>query len=134
MNISKRGKQKKERITSQKKIILDYLSSVTTHPSAEKVYLAVKKKLSRVSLGTVYRILKNLKEKGVILEIPAGVSHYDADISQSVHFICQKCRKIFDVFEKVSIPRLKKTEIKAGKIKSYQIYFYGLCKKCQKKK
>lgn len=132
MSISQRGKQKKERITSQKKIVLDYLSSVTTHPSGKEVYLAVKKKLPRITLGTVHRILKGLKEKGTILEIPAGAAHYDIDVSQNAHFICQKCRKIFDVFEKVPTSNLKKIKIKAGKIKNYQIYFHGLCKKCQK--
>lgn len=129
-----KNKKQKERITSQKKIILDYLSSVTTHPSGKEVYLAVKKKLPRISLGTVYRILKGLKEKGVIFEIHVGAVHYDIGVSQNAHFICQKCRKIFDVFKKVPTLNLKKIKIKAGKIKNYQIYFYGLCKKCQKAK
>ena len=55
--------QKEERMTSQKKIIMDYLKSVKTHPSAEKVYLAVKKKLPRISQATVYRILSSFKDK-----------------------------------------------------------------------
>lgn len=124
-------KKRTERITSQKEVILNYLKSVTCHPSAEKIYLAVKKKLPRISLGTVYRNLKNLKRKGEIQEIPYGVSHYDGNLSPHAHFICQKCRKIFDVFEKCNI--LKSKKIKVGKIKNYQIYFYGSCNNCQKK-
>ncbi len=121
---------KKERITNQKKIILDYLKSTKNHPSAEKVYKEVKKKLPRISLGTVYRILKNLKEKGEILEISIEVSHFDGDISPHGHFICQKCKKIYDVEEKY--PVLKQKKLKVGEIKNYQIYFYGICKKCKK--
>ena len=56
-------KEKRERITSQKKLILDYLKSVKCHPSAGKVFFEVQKKLPRISRGTVYRILKNLKGK-----------------------------------------------------------------------
>jgi len=119
---------KQERVTSQKKIILDFLKSVKTHPSTEEVYLAVKKKLPRISLGTVYRNLKDLKEKGEIQEVFSGVSHYDGDMSPHAHFICEKCDKIFDIFEKIDVP--KKTKV--GKIKNYQVYYYGFCKKCKK--
>lgn len=126
--ITKKGT---ERITSQKEVILNYLKSATSHPSAEEIYLVVKKKLPRISLGTVYRNLKNLKRKGEIQEIPYEVSHYDGNLSPHAHFICQKCRKIFDVFEKCNILKSKKTKV--GKIKNYQIYFYGSCNNCQKK-
>ena len=120
-----------ERITSQKKIILDYLKKTTTHPSAEEIYLAVRKKLPRISLGTAYRVLKNLKEKGEIREIPHDVSRYDGNISPHSHFICEKCQNIFDIFEEYNI--LKHKRIKVGKIKNYQVFFYGTCKKCRKK-
>jgi len=125
---------KKERITCQRKIILDYLKSVKIHPCAEEVYSAVKKRLPHISLGTVYRNLKFLKEKGDIQEIPCRtceVSHYDGDISPHGHFICQKCRRIFDVFEKED--SLKNKKLKVGKVNNYQIYFYGTCKKCSQK-
>ena len=119
----------KERITSQRKIILDYLKSVKTHPSVEEVYLAVRKKLPQISLGTVYRNLNILKEKGQIQEIFCEVSHFDGDISPHSHFVCEHCGGIFDIFEKFNFP--KKTKV--GKIKNYKVYYYGLCKKCQNK-
>jgi len=121
---------KKERLTNQKRAILEYLKSVKTHPSAKEVYFEVKKKLPQISLGTVYRILNQLKEKGEIKEILTEVSHFDRDTSFHSHFICEKCKKIFDVFEE--IPELKNKKLKVGKIKDYQIIFYGICKKCKK--
>lgn len=120
-----------ERQTHQKKVILDYLKSVCCHPSAEKVYLEVKKKLPTISRGTVYRILNNLREKKEIQEIPAEVFHYDGDNSSHAHFICEKCHEIIDIFEVCKECKvLKCQKTKAGKIKSYQIRFYGICKKC----
>ena len=136
-----------ERITSQKEIILDYLKNTDSHPKAEDVYLEVRKKLPRISMGTVYRILTSLKEKGEVREIPYEVNHYDANLSPHSHFICENCEKIFDI----EIPNLKKIDketdarrqkclkrilgdfSKVGKIKNYQIYFYGNCKKCSKR-
>lgn len=117
-----------ERITNQKKIILEYLKSVKTHPSAKTVYLAVKKKLPQISLATIYRVLNNLKEKGEIIEIPFEVSRYDGDTSSHVHFICERCANIFDIYDKCEF--LKHKKIKVGKIKNYQVYFYGNCKNC----
>lgn len=123
-----------ERLTSQKKIILDYLKSVRIHPSAEKVYLAVKKKLPRISQATIYRILNNLKEKGKAQMIPVeGVAHFDGDTSPHAHFICTECNGVSDVFDICSKCQiLKKKRLKVGKIKSYKIYFYGNCKYCKK--
>ncbi|MEK9135202.1 MAG: transcriptional repressor [Patescibacteria group bacterium] len=116
-------------ITNQNRFILDYLRSVKTHPSAEIIYSAVKKKLPRISRGTVYRNLKSLKERGQVMEIPSDVSRYDSDLSPHGHFFCQECGKIFDIFEKCGI--LEHTKVKVGKINHYQIYFYGTCKNCR---
>ncbi len=125
---------KSERFTNQKKAVLDYLKNVKTHPAAETVYFEVKKKLPQISRGTVYRILKNLSEKKEIRVIPSEISRFDADMSRHAHYICRKCDLIYDIFnlcKNCSI--LKSKKIKVGKIENYQIYFYGICKKCSKK-
>ena len=124
-----------ERITSQRETILDYLKGVDNHPSAETIYDEVRKKLPRISRGTVYRNLKNLKRKGEIQEISAGIAYFDGDISSHAHFICQKCNKIFDIFDickECGVLKRKKTKV--GKINNYQISFYGKCKKCDSRK
>jgi Fur family transcriptional regulator, peroxide stress response regulator len=125
---------KKERLTSQKKIILDYLKEAKTHPTAREVYSAIRKKLPRISLATVYRILEDFGEKNQAQKIFLKISHYDGDLSLHSHFICEECQKIFDVFEDFNNELgIKNKKIKVGKIKKYQIYIYGICKKCQKK-
>ncbi len=129
------------RITNQKLVILKYLKSTKSHPSPEMVYQEVKKQLPRISLATVYRILKELKEKGEAQEIPSpGPLRYDGDTSSHAHFICEKCGQIFDVCGQCSLIKPPKTPPKAGpplaekvgKINKYQIYLYGNCNKCSK--
>ncbi len=122
----------KQRLTSQKKIIMDYLASVDTHPSAEIIYQAVKRKLPQISLGTVYRNLKQLKKSGQVIHIPyRGTTYFDANLKLHHHFICLNCGRIIDFWS--STQNLnnvigKQTDI--GKIESYKLIFYGKCHKC----
>jgi Fe2+ or Zn2+ uptake regulation protein len=53
-------------LTSQRRAVLEALSEAQGHPSAEDVYLIVKRKNPRVALGTVYQALSVLEEVGVI--------------------------------------------------------------------
>jgi len=122
-------------MTSQKEIILDYIRNTKSHPSAKKVYTEIKRFLPRISCGTVYRILSNLKEKGEVQEISTkDITFFDGDLSNHSHFICQSCAKVFDIFDecaKCSV--IKNKKLKVGKINSYRIYFYGIGKKCKKR-
>lgn len=123
-----------ERITNQKQLILDYIRSVHSHPTVEEIYLAVKKKLPRISIGTVYRNLEKFVKDEIILEIKGDIKRFDGDISEHQHFICDRCENVFDIFENKNI--LNKNIIKKisqiGTIKKYDFYIYGVCKKCQK--
>ncbi len=124
--------EKSERKTKQKEVVLNYLKSLKTHPTAEKVFQEAKKQLPKISLGTVYRILNHLHKKGEIAELIGAKSHWDADTTPHSHFVCQKCKRIIDMPEK--FPALEKNKhTKVGTVKNYQIYFYGICKKCRKK-
>jgi len=129
---------KKERVTAQKSFILDYLRSVKTHPSAETVYKEVKKKLPSISQGTVYRVLNNFKEKGEVLAIDTkDTVHFDGDITDHAHFICEKCGNVFDVMSECSECGILKNKTtrkvpQVGIINHYKINFYGVCNKCQK--
>jgi Fur family peroxide stress response transcriptional regulator len=109
------------------------LKDTKAHPCAEDVYSSVKEKLPSISKGTVYRILGDFKEKGVIQEIPLSVSRYDGDTSCHAHFICKSCQKVFDLSDVCKNCHVLKTKsTKVGKIENYQLYFYGKCKQCGK--
>ena len=127
---------KVERMTAQKSFILDYLKSVKSHPTAEVVYKEVKKKLPNISCGTVYRVLNNFKDKGEIISIDTKDNvHFDADISDHAHFICEKCQNVYDVIDECcECGILKNKKTKVGKIKKYVINFYGICSICEKNK
>ncbi|TSC94163.1 MAG: FUR family transcriptional regulator [Parcubacteria group bacterium Licking1014_1] len=124
-----------ERMTSQKQIILNYLRNTKSHPSAQKIYIDIKRVLPRISQGTVYRILNSLKKKGEVQEISTkDITFFDGDLSDHSHFICQGCSSVFDIFDECSkCDIIKNKKTKVGKINNYRIYFYGICKDCRKK-
>lgn len=124
------------RLTSQRALILKYLRSVKTHPTAKKIYQDIKKDLPQISFGTIYRNLNILKEQNLIEEIPLeeGASRFDGNEEKHFHFICDNCGAIFDLRERHS-EKIKKyyTGKIPGKITKMSVNFFGVCKKCKQK-
>ncbi len=120
-------------MTPQKKIVLELLKGSKDHPSADDIFERAEIRLPGLSRATVYRIIKDLKEKGTVTEIPQAVSRYDGDTSSHAHFICDECGGIFDIFEDVckDCNIIQSTRTKVGNIENYQIYFHGKCKNCR---
>ena len=121
-------------MTVQKNFIINYLKGVKSHPSAEVVYKEVKKKLPNISQGTVYRVLNNFKNKGTIQAIDTkDTVHFDADISDHAHFICESCGNVYDVIDECSsCGILKNKNTKVGSIRTFKVNFYGVCNNCKK--
>ncbi|MFH1508711.1 MAG: transcriptional repressor [bacterium] len=122
------------RNTSQRTIILDYLKSIKEtdkHPTADDVYKKVRTKLPRISLGTVYRNLNFMKERGEIQEISGPMARYEVIHGPHAHFVCENCNKIVDL-ENEYVNKLSCLKTKVGKVKSCSIYLYGICNNCKK--
>ena len=123
------------RLTSQRKEILDYLKSVKTHPSAETVYVNVKKKIPKITLATVYRNLHILVEQSLVkkLEVKGGF-RFDGFVHDHYHLVCRKCRNLIDI-ENENIKKCLKNEIKklSFQVDEFEIKLTGLCKACSKK-
>jgi len=121
--------------TRQKEAILRVLRSTTSHPTAEWIFSEVRQEIPHISLGTVYRNLRQLRERGEILELEfnGARGRFDANIANHYHFRCLRCGRVFDVDEPVSKGLGKKIAQKTGfKISDYRLEFRGLCKECQK--
>ena len=82
-------------LTSQRRAVLEALSRAKGHPSAEDVYLIVKRENPRVALGTVYQALSVLEEVGVIgskhwAESP---TRYDLNVEPHLDIRCTELRR-----------------------------------------
>ena len=123
------------RITTQRQIILEELSKVTSHPTANEVYDMVRKRLPRIGLGTVYRNLELMADSGIILKLEVGGSQkrFDATTESHYHIRCTKCDKVDDI----EIPVQEHINDAASAATNYTILghhieFSGICTTCQK--
>ena len=125
-----------ERLTNQKKAILDYLRSTTSHPDAYEVYAVIKKKLPQISLATVYRNLDSMVKKGLVKEIRIKDDrfNYDGAEHHHNHFKCTNCMAVFNVDGDILLNYEKLGENSAvGLVEEYDVLLKGTCINCQRK-
>jgi len=127
---------KSTRMTKQRRTILRVLKGTTVHPTADWIYEQVKKEISNISLGTIYRNLNVLSEMGLIQTLDYGstYSRYDGNTNNHYHFRCIECDRIFDlqidIFDKLNQNIEKET---AFKVLEHRLEFKGVCSNCQNK-
>ncbi len=128
-------KDKKYRLTKQRKIILEKLVEFPTHPSADELYEVVRKLIPNISLGTVYRNLEVLCDQGYAVRAPTTDKkmHFDANTQPHFHLKCRNCGKIKDIFEDDIHIDVAQIEV-CSKFKSieYKVKLTGLCPDCTK--
>lgn len=115
--------------TKQKEIILDAVFELDHHPTADEIYLHLKKDYPRLSLATVYRNLNMYAQDGKIrkVSIPGDSERFDFNLSDHEHFYCESCHTVYDVKLNVGdmIHNLSPFELS-----SYKLMLYGTCDVC----
>jgi Fur family ferric uptake transcriptional regulator len=129
-------KEKNLRMTRQRKVILEELRKLDTHPSADEIYEVVRHRLPRISLGTVYRNLEVLSELGEIqkLELSGMLKRFDWDTTKHYHIRCVRCNRVDDA----PIAPLNQLDNElygatVFEIIGHNLEFTGLCPECSKK-
>ncbi len=126
----------RKRNTIQRRIILDSVKELDIHATAEQVYENVVSKHPTISKATVYRNLARMAEAGEILNIGNlfGSVHYDHNCHEHYHFVCEECKRIFDVDDCfLDIPS-RFTGMEGFEVTGHLLTFRGLCRDCNSKK
>lgn len=124
------------KITPQRTLILEELSTAKDHPTADAIYKRVRKRLPNISFDTVYRTLLSFTEIGILtlVEGYGEQKRFEPNGHQHHHFRCIKCHTIFDfendAYDDISIP----PEVqKQGTVMSKRVVLEGICSKCKRK-
>jgi Fur family peroxide stress response transcriptional regulator len=126
--------QKGFRFTAQRREVYDALLQ-HDHPTAVDVFLRVQKKLSGISLATVYNCLETLAECGLVRAVnhDRQPSRYCANLDPHAHFFCEQCGAVEDVPIVLAgtVDPLTGWGLPAGAvITHHEIAFRGQCAKC----
>ncbi len=123
-------------MTRQRRVILEELSKARTHPTADEVYARVRRRLPRISLGTVYRNLETLSARGLIgkLEVAGTQKRFDGDAGRHHHVRCIRCGLIADaLLEDIDAVASAIGEVEGYEITGYRLELLGRCPRCRGK-
>src|SRR5207245_9823433 len=96
----------RKRTTRQLAQVFKALQGDHTHPFAHEIYQRVHKKLTRISLATVYRNLHSLVDEGKIrtLLLDSQGARFDPEPTQHDHFVCERCCRVLDLLVRPARP------------------------------
>lgn len=120
------------RYSRQRELILQQVQSRCDHPTADDIYTAVRDESPGLSLGTVYRNLNDLAQRGVILRVtvPGQADRFDRTTHPHGHLCCRGCGRVLDVpVEPQAIEQLWRQHT-AAQVEGYALTLYGLCAEC----
>ena len=123
--------------SKQREAVLNAVLWSNGHPNAETVYENVRKEIPHISLGTVYRNLNLLVEKGMIKKIymPSQSDRFDKELEHHDHIYCEGCHQLFDISTSNLNEINQIVEKETGfQILSHDIVFQGLCKNCRQER
>ncbi len=121
----------------QRDTILRVLRSTKTHPTAAWIYEKVREEIPKISLGTVYRNLNTLADKGEILRFNVGddTDRFDGTAAPHYHLFCNECKRVIDI----PMPYIKELDKSINdaadfSVSHHQLCFFGICSDCKAKK
>lgn len=136
-----REKMKGRGLTKYRRLILDVLSE-NPHIDAYEIHRLALQRDPKISLPTVYRSLKYLKEQGYIVEhrFNEKHSHYELLTKNKagredafVHLICERCGRIEDAGS-IRIKKIFEIAEESGYSASdLHLNVFGTCNSCRKK-
>ena len=113
--------------TPQRLAVYAYLQQNHTHPSVDVVWDAVRCSQPTISRESVYRILNELSEHGIIGRVDhIDNARYDCRIGAHGHFICKSCREFLILISRTG----PDTAHCCTAIQHIEIRLVGVCPKC----
>ena len=117
------------RLTDQRKLIAEVMSTSNDHPDVDELHKKVNKIDKRISIATVYRTVKLLEESGIIArhDFKEGKSRYEPSTDEHHdHLIDINSGEIIEFVDKDIEELQNKIAQKLGyKLKDHKLELYG---------
>ncbi len=122
------------RRSRQRAVVLEELQSVACHPTARELYDRVRRRLPRISLGTVYRNLEQLCRCGEACRLVSdgGEARFDANTDAHDHIRCVRCGCLADLpGPPTELQPGELDETASFEIIGYRLEYLGICPACR---
>ena len=125
------------KITLPRIKILEILEkNAVRHMSAEDMYKALLKSGEDIGLATVYRVLTQFEDAGLVTRHHFEGGHSMFELNEGTHhdhILCVKCGKVDEFVDEVIETRQLHIAEKAGyEMTNHSLYIYGVCSDCRK--
>ena len=127
-------RERGERCTVQRRVILEAVLELNNHPTADQVYDAVEARLPGIARTTVYRTLEHLARMGVITKAchPGRAARFDSRIDLHHHLVCLRCNDFIDfdhhALDGLTIPDTSAVDFE---VFDYRVQLRGICRGCR---
>ena len=124
------------KVTLPRRKILKILEKADSrHLSAEEVYQLLLDSGDDVGLATVYRVLTQFEEAGMVVRHRFESGHAVFELDDGAHhdhLVCIKCGKVEEFVDDIIEEQQKKVAKKLKfKLTDHNLCLYGICQDCQ---
>jgi Fur family ferric uptake transcriptional regulator len=127
------------RMTEQRRLILETLESLESHPSAEELHSIVQEQYPDIHLSTVYRTLRWLEQEGLVssrwFEGDRRQERFDPALPiEHHHFLCNQCNKVIEFDHHLVDAIVQQFEVDFNaQIEATTLVLYGTCVDCRRR-
>lgn len=122
------------RVTPTRTAVMHILNSSNKPLDIATIYKEISNHHVDADQATIYRIIENFIEKGLIsrIQLRENKFYYEKKGKEHHHVVCTNCNNIEDVSNCNIKSLVQEIEIKYGfEVKSHSLEFFGLCNNCK---
>lgn len=125
--ISAKLSEKGLRVTPQRIAILEAVSHLNNHPSADQIIDYIKQNHPNIAVGTVYKVLDSCVENELLKRVRTenGVMRFDHMLNRHHHLFCSETDRIAD-YEDDTLDQLISDYFEQKGMKDFQIKDFKL--------
>lgn len=128
-------RQKGQRVTTPRRLLISSLIQAGGHRSAEELAAEIQAQAPDVHISTIYRNLEELQRLGIIEHVHLGhgaATYHLADLAHG-HLVCSNCGAILEVRDDVFRSLAHDVDERFGfEIDPHHFAMVGLCADCRK--
>jgi Fe2+ or Zn2+ uptake regulation protein len=123
------------RASRQRRLVFEIVERSHDHPTAHQVFAQARRSMPSISLGTVYRNLRQLSDQGHVQENKMGgaPARFEVPRQKHYHVWCVECGRLEDL----TLPYQESLDRKAQKLirfrlEQHRMEFFGVCPECSR--